>query len=354
MNNVNKADSSTNGADKVKEPLVIEQIMEVVSSKKRILILTHNNPDPDAMASAFALKNLFHVKLKKKAVIAYMGIVGRLENRELVKQCKIDMQQSLNVKFKRFDYVIIVDTQPQAGNVWIPEGFDVNLVIDHHLSKKQIPKRKDLIVDLKPEYGSTCTIIAEYYKQLGLIPDINTATAICVGITTDAIGSARDSSKIDQEMLGFVFPHISINKLSRIENPDLPRYHFKTLRRAIENAVIINDLLFCSLDEVRNTDLIAETADYLMRMREIKCVFVMGRVDEVAYFSLRYKSTRKSVGRIAQLIVKGIGYGGGHVKSAGGQVPLSHREYADVVSLLKSRLIKHLGIDLDISEEKPI
>lgn len=332
---------------------MIEQILQSLASKKRILILTHNNPDPDAMSSAFALKNLIHKKLRKKVVIAYMGVVGRLENRELIKQCNIEMQQTLSLNFKRFDHIIVTDTQPQAGNVYIPQGYTVNTVIDHHITKTSLPKRKDLITDIRPSYGSTCTIITEYYKQLDLIPDVNTATALCYGIISDAIGAARDSSPVDSHMLGYVYPHISMTKKSKIENPDLPRYHFKTLRKAVENAVIKDNLLFCDLADVRNADLIAENADYLMRMREIKCVFVIGKVDNLAIFSLRYKSTRKSVGNIAKKMVKGVGYGGGHVKSAGGQVPLAQRSYEDAVKILKTRLLKALNISAD-AEEKPI
>ncbi len=331
---------------------MIHEILESIAPKKRILILTHNNPDPDAMASAQGFKNLLHMAARKKVTIAYMGMIGRLENRELVKQCKIDMQQSFGLNFKRFDHIVVVDTQPQAGNVYIASGFNVNTVIDHHLSKRNIQKRKDMIADIRPDYGSTCTIIAEYYKTLGLVPDTNTATALCFGIGTDAIGKARDNNSVDRQMLGFLFPHVSINKLARIENPELPRYHFKTLRRAIENAVIIDELLFCDLGEVRNSDLIAETADYLTRMRDIRCVFVIGKFDNVALFSLRYKSARKSVGRVAMKIVKGIGYGGGHTQSAGGQIPLTNRVYSEMVGILKSRLLKYLGITSN--EEKPI
>ena len=332
---------------------MIKSILESIAPKKRILILAHNNPDPDAIGAAFAMKNLLHVKLKKKVVIAYMGIVGRLENRELVKQCNIDMLNSVNLNFKRFDHIILVDTQPQAGNVYIPEGFNVHTVIDHHTTKAVITKRKDMIVDLRPTYGSTCTIVTEYYKELGLIPDMSVATALCFGISSDAIGAARDSSSIDREMLGYVYPYISINKLTKIVNPPLPRYHYKTLRRAIEKAVIIdNNLLFCDLEEVRNTDLIAESADYLMRMREIKSVFVVGKFENVAVFSLRHSSPRKFVGAIAKKMVKGIGYGGGHVKSAGGQIPLTNRDYAEITATLKTKLLKYMGVSSN--EEKAI
>ena len=331
---------------------MIHEILESTASKKRILILAHNNPDPDAMAAAAGLKHLFSTA-RKKATIAFTGMIGRLENREFIKQCKIDMQSSFGLSFKRFDHIVVVDTQPMAGNVYIPDGSQVNTIIDHHFSKRSINKRKDLIADIRPEYGSTCTIIAEYYKTLEIIPDTNTATALCYGICSDVMGKARDNNTIDRKMLGFLYPYVSISKLGKIENPELPRYHFKTLRRAIENSTIIAELLFCDLEDVRNSDLIAETADYLTRMREIRCVFVVGKFDGTALFSLRYKSTKKSVGHIAMKIVKGIGYGGGHIKSAGGQVPLvNNKIYSDTVNTLKSRLLKHLGIDS--TEEKPI
>ena len=324
---------------------MIHEILESIDSKKRILILTHNNPDPDAMASALGLKNLL-LHDKRKIVIAYMGVVGRLENKEFIKQCKIDMQNSFGLNFKLFDHIVIMDTQPMAGNVYIAAGSQVNTIIDHHLSKRNVNKHNELIADIRPKYGSTSTIIAEYYKILGLTPDTDTATALCYGISTDVMGKARDNSTVDCQMLGFLYPHVSISKLGKIENPDLPRYHFKTLHRAIENSLIINDLLFCDLEDVRNSDLIAETADYLTRMREIQCVFVIGRFDNAALFSLRHKSTKNPVGGIAMKMVKGIGYGGGHKKSAGGQVPLiNNRIYSDTVNMLKSRLLKYLSID---------
>ncbi|MDR2104159.1 MAG: DHH family phosphoesterase [Deferribacteraceae bacterium] len=331
---------------------MINTLLNAISRKKQILILTHNNPDPDAMASALGLKYIIHKKMRKKVVIAYMGVVGRLENRELVRQCGIDMFLSFDLNFKRFDYIVLVDTQPQAGNVYIPDGFAVNAVIDHHLMKKKL-NRKDVLTDIRPDYGSCSTIITEYIQSLQIEPDKSIATALYYGITTDAIGQARDAHQADQLMLGFLFPYVAINKLKRIENPELPRYHFKNLKRAIENSIILDFLLFCDLGDVRNVDLIAETADYLTRMREVRCIFVMGKLDNVAYFSLRYKSTRRTVGLIAIKIVKGIGYGGGHVKSAGGQIPLAGKVYADVAALLKTRLMKNLSIPHD-TEGKPI
>jgi len=320
---------------------MIEQILEDVKPKRKVLILTHNNPDPDTIAAAQGMKYILSKMLKKRCTIAYHGIIGRAENRELVKACQIDMHLSTKLNFSRYDYLIVVDTQPKAGNVLIPKGFNANLSIDHHnfrASTKQIK-----LYDVRPQAGSTSTIIVEYMKAINLQPDSNTATALYYGIKTDTVGSGRSSNNQDLEMMAYIFPNLSLRKLTRIENPELPRYYYKNLRKALDCTEIMEDIIFCNLGDVRNADLIAETSDFLLRMRDVKWTFVIGKIETNGYFSLRAKSARMKVGRIAMGLVKGLGTGGGHMKSAGGQLTLEGKCYEDVVDLIKARLLKKAG-----------
>ncbi len=321
---------------------MIEEILNFVKPKRKVLILTHNNPDPDTMAAAFGIKFILSTMLKKRCTIAYDGIVGRAENREMVKVCKIDMFQSRTLNFSRYDCLIIVDTQPTAGNVYIPKGFFPNIVIDHHNFRVQT--KKAAIYDIRPEYGSTSTIIAEYIKKLEIDINKNTGTALYYGIKTDTIGSARNNTQSDLDMMSFILPKISLKKLAKIETPDLPKYYFKNLKKVTENTKIIDNLVFCDIEDVRNADLIAETSDFLLRMRDIKWSFVIGKIDNMCYFSLRCKSVRRKVGTIALNIVRGIGTGGGHMQSAGGQIPLNKRTYEEILEIIKTRLLKKIGI----------
>ncbi len=329
---------------------MIEKLLEAVKSKRKVLIQTHNNPDPDTIAAAFALKNLLVSRLKKRVTIAYMGVIGRAENKEFVKLCKIDMHYITKLNISRYDYLILVDTQPGAGNIYEASQRLPDAVIDHHNLRtisNTIPFN-----DIRTHYGSTSTIIAEYYKKLGEIPDSNTATALYYGIKTDTFGAGRGNTQADMDMISFVFPYASFAKLNKIETPELPRYYFKTIRKAVDQSLIYDDLIFCNLEEVRNADLIAEVSDYLLRMRDVKSSFVVGKIDQTCYFSIRNKTRKKAVGSIALSIVKGIGYGGGHMKSAGGQIPIKSKSYDQIVELLKGRLIKKLGIKN--AEEKQI
>lgn len=319
---------------------MIEKILEYVKPKRKVLFLTHDNPDPDSISSAFALKNLLYLIYKKRCTIAYRGIIGRSQNRELVRVCNIKMFNSSLLNPGRYECVILVDCQPFAGNVFLPENRVPDIVIDHHYVRSYSKKAK--IKDIRPNVGSTCTIITEYYKRLNILPDKNTATSLYYGMKTDTIGTARSNTKLDLDMMSYITPYISLKKLSKIEEPEIPKYYYKNLLKVLERMEIIDDLIFCDIDEVRNADLIAEMSDFLVRMRDIKWSFVIGYVNKTCYFSLRCKLSRKVVGGIASHITKGIGSGGGHLKSAGGQISLDNKNYIDVVSLVKKRLLQIL------------
>jgi nanoRNase/pAp phosphatase (c-di-AMP/oligoRNAs hydrolase) len=321
---------------------MIDRILEDIKPHRKVLILTHNNPDPDTIAAATGLRFILSAKLKKRCTIAFHGIVGRAENRELLRMCKIEMHSSSKLNFARYDYLIVVDTQPKAGNVYIPDGHKVDVVIDHHNYRNTTSEVN--LHDVRQEAGSTSTIITEYMKHLNIIPDTDTATALYYGIKTDTVGSGRTNTCIDKAMMSYIFPYISHKKLTKIENPEVPRYYFKNLKKAVECSEIIDNLIFCDLGEVRNADLIAETSDFLLRMRDIKWTFVVGRIENNGYFSLRSKSVRTAVGRMAISLVKGLGTGGGHMKSAGGQLNLNGKEYAEVIAIIKGRLLKKIGI----------
>lgn len=242
----------------------------------------------------------------------------------------------------RYDGLIIVDAQPGAGNIYESSRMP-DAVIDHHDIQKKFLKNIPF-VDVRPHYGSTSTIIAEYYKKLNITPDRFTATALYYGIKTDTFGAGRSIIQEDIDMISFILPRASLPKINRIENPELPRYYYKTIKKAVEQSVIIDDLIFCNLDEVRNTELISEISDYFLKMRDVKSTFIIGRIDKTAYFSIRHQTNKKAVGKIALSIVKGIGYGGGHMKSAGGQIPLENKDYDEIIAILKARAIKKFNL----------
>src|SRR5690554_2469474 len=65
------------------------RLVDLASQRRRALILTHDNPDPDSMAAALALAQIFDQRAKLASTIAYGGIIGRAENRAMIRTLRI-------------------------------------------------------------------------------------------------------------------------------------------------------------------------------------------------------------------------------------------------------------------------
>ena len=63
----------------------LEKLYAIAREAGRLLILPHNDPDPDAISSTVALHYLLAEKLRLESTIAYQGVIGRAENRALVR-----------------------------------------------------------------------------------------------------------------------------------------------------------------------------------------------------------------------------------------------------------------------------
>jgi nanoRNase/pAp phosphatase (c-di-AMP/oligoRNAs hydrolase) len=137
-----------------------DALIEWVRGKGRILVVVHDNPDPDALAAAFALQHLFLVKTGQEAVIAFGGLIGRSENQVMVKELEIGVVPISSLALDQFNVVCMVDTQPETGNNSLPPGHPVHLVIDHHPPRPIC--RSCRWVDVREDYGASATILYEY------------------------------------------------------------------------------------------------------------------------------------------------------------------------------------------------
>ena len=136
---------------------VLERFFDDFPRGGKLLILAHNHPDPDTIASAAALQEIALVLGKAKTTIAYGGVIGRAENAHMVKVLKMHLVPIDKIKISDFDRIAMVDTQPKTGNNSLPAHVVPHLVIDHH------PKSKNSanvpFLDIKTEYGATASIL---------------------------------------------------------------------------------------------------------------------------------------------------------------------------------------------------
>jgi nanoRNase/pAp phosphatase (c-di-AMP/oligoRNAs hydrolase) len=267
-----------------------EKLLTPLKGKRKVLILTHDNPDPDSIAAAFGLRYILKKTLGITAVIAYGGIIGRVENQSMVKLLHIDMVSVTDVSFRNFSVVALVDCQPHTGNVSLPSGINPGIVIDHHPLRKSSEKAD--FVDVRKGFGSTCTIITQYIRHLNLPMDKEVATALFYGIRSDTRDLARESSDIDVRASIFLFPFVLQKKLSRIEHPEKPKEYFVKLYSVLSNARIHGDVALARVDLIGWPEMIGEFADELIQMEGIRWCMCYGRHNGSLIFSIR--TTRPS------------------------------------------------------------
>jgi nanoRNase/pAp phosphatase (c-di-AMP/oligoRNAs hydrolase) len=247
------------------------------AARGRALLLTHDNPDPDSMAAALGLRKLLGTA-GVDSVLGLGGIIGRAENRAMVRELKIDLVPFERLDLATFDLVALIDTQPGTGNNSLPHERGADIVIDHH------PPREDdgrtLWRDIRPELGATATIVYGYLKQAQVALDTQLATAFLYALKSETRDLGREAGADERDAYVELLPQADLHRLYAITSPKVGREHFVAVDRALRNAVCWGELLAVNLGSLDFPDLVAEVADLMMpydRAHWVLCVARRGR-----------------------------------------------------------------------------
>lgn len=323
----------------------VDQMIEWIRGRGKVLIVTHDNPDPDSIAAAVALRHLLLVKTGQDAILTYGGIIGRGENRSMVQLLEIPLVPIAKLDLNQFAVVCMVDTQPNTGNNSFPSGLPVHLVIDHH------PPKSDLStvcwVDIRTHYGASATILYEYLCQQEVSLNTKLATSLFYAIKSETQDLGREWSKADREAYLKLLPLSNNRILFDIIHPQVPREYFSAFSTAIENSTVYGPVLVFNLRRIENPDLVAELADFLLRQQGIRYVLGMGWFAGMQILSMRALDHDAKLGLVIQQMVDGLGTAGGHGMVAGGQIremAVDEPAQQELERLLTRRLFKALEL----------
>ncbi|MEO8277488.1 MAG: DHHA1 domain-containing protein [Thermoanaerobaculia bacterium] len=304
---------------RVRFAALAEQI-DASPKRNRWLVLTHDNPDPDALAATAALALILRRRFKRMVTVAYGGIIGRAENREMVRSLRLPISHLRNVNKRNYASFALVDCQPWTGNAQLPKEIVPDLVIDHH------PLRKATLaattVDVRPKYGATATILAEYLETSGIKPSKALATGLVYAIRSETQDFGREAAGPDHAAFDALLPHIDRRMLARIQSARLPLVYFRNLHRALENLAGLGNLVVSSLGEVDQPDIVPEIADLLLRLEGKTWSLCTGSHGDRVYASIRTSNARADAGNLMRRMVGTWGKGGGHGTMAGGFVAI--------------------------------
>jgi nanoRNase/pAp phosphatase (c-di-AMP/oligoRNAs hydrolase) len=316
----------------------VEDLLHVCKRRGRILVLTQDNPDPDALASAAALRELIRLNLHKPVAIRYGGICGRAENRAMIDILRIGARRLSPAHLDRYATVCLVDSQPQAGNNILAGRRSADVVIDHHL----LPKRRPwsaVFADVRPDYGATTTILYEYLTAARVKIHPNLATAMFYGIQSDTQDLGRESGPADIRAYQELFLLTDKRKLARIRHASVPAEYFVMLAESLSSCVVAGATVISCIHPCRDADMIAEVADRMMRLEGARTAVCYGVCGDVIHLSARSIDARGNTARRMKRVVRHLGTGGGHRTMAGGQIPVEG-DLDKRLALIRARILK--------------
>jgi len=294
----------------------VEEVLDHFDRAESVLILLQDDPDPDAIASGLALRQVLG-RNKQTAPLGSFGRVTRPENIAMVKLLEVEIERITESKLKQFDRVAVVDLQPPHLSR-PPEVID--LVIDHHPEQFNYKSR---IKDIRPGYGATASILLEYLLCTGESIGTRLATAMLYGIKSDTFSLSREVNQWDVEAFSYLYPLANQNIMRRIERPELPPAALDALSLGLKNRRVIDKVAFVHLGRVERDDLIPQMADFSLSFEGIEWAFVSGVSDSNYIISVRNVGYVRAAGRVLRDAFGDIGSAGGHASMAKAIIPLS-------------------------------
>lgn len=324
----------------------LDLLFEALGGAGAVLILPHNDPDPDAIASAVALRHLLAETWGVEGQIVYKGIIGRAENKALVRYLGHLLHRLSGSDLLQSLPVALVDTQPGTGNNALPPQSTAAIVLDHHPWREATATAT--FADVRPELGATSTILTEYLQAAGVEPPPQLAIALFYGTKTDTTGLGRGASPSDVAAYFYLQHRIDVEALVEIERAQVPAEYFTRLDAALQAARIYDDVIISYIGPMSRPDMAAEMADLLLRLRGAQWVICIGAYKDDLILAVRSRSRRGGAGQLAREIVGDRGTAGGHGTMAGGQILLGSAAPEQMAQQLSQRALTYLKVAPEI------
>jgi len=293
----------------------VQQYQRYFADADRVLILLHNDPDPDALASGLALRNLLR-RTKTTAIIGAMQGVTRPENLRMANMLDIHVEPITPASFQEFDRIATVDVQPHYFGGQLMRA---DLVIDHHPEQ---PGYIAVFKDIRADYGSTSTILTEHLRSVDVNISERTATAMLYAIKSDTLFFARHTNRDDLEAFTFLYPLADAALIRKMEGAEITLDRLNYVTRASQGGEMREQVFTAFIGEAPREDFIPYTADFFLQLEDVKWTIIAGIVGNCLIVSVRNLGYSRNAGEFVKRWFADIGSAGGHRAMAKAVVPI--------------------------------
>ncbi len=297
----------------------LKKLLELTQPDDTLLLLMHGSPDPDAIASAMALREILRRgKGLSHCTFASTEPFRRQQNRELARAMRLNIRQLNQVNVSSFRLVALVDAQPSFFRD--PSvAITANLVFDHH------PRCGDWtsdLEDIRPQYGALSTVLTEYLLCARTRIPRNLHTALLYGIKTDTDNFDRDTITEDIRAYTYHSRRANMRLIRRMELNQTPISYLKSFDHAFHAMKHYRGRRVGFLGHVESPDVCVQVADFYLHLIGTSYVVVAGIVNDKLIIIFRGDGYRQDCGKLAQSVCGLFGQGGGHRSAARMEIPL--------------------------------
>lgn len=301
---------------KLKNMQRLERLREVSRSAEQILILMQHDPDPDALASGLALRNLLD-RNRQTSPLATFGEVTRRENINMIRILDMQVLSITPDMLDKFSCIAMVDVQPPY---FLDHPVHADIVFDHHPHTQPYTAS---FTDIRPSYGATSTILGQYLLDAGISIPQRLATALVYGIKTDTMSLERDITRADLEVFTSLYPQANLSMIRQIESASLDLHEIKVFIKALKNLTMLDRMACTWLGHIKNDAMIPRLADFSLQVAGAEWSFAAGIADRMVVCSARNVGYVKHAGDLMRRLFGDIGSAGGHRSTAKAVIPLA-------------------------------
>ncbi len=322
------------------------QMQELFSRNDNWLIMV--NADPDALGSAMALKKIMSHRTGK-VFITRINEITRPDNLMMLRQLHIPVVPWSETLLPFFQKFALVDSQPQHNTAF--QNISFSIIIDHHPLISEHPPIADYI-DIRPEYGATCTIFTEYLRALSIRPGRRLATALQYGIRTDTGTFTRKFTYADIQAYQWLSQHASSTLLTRITRSEYLQDWLKYFARAFTTLHDCGKGKYAFLGDIENPDILVVVGDFFTKVYGLKWTALCGVYNDTVVIIFRGDES-VDLGKFATERFSALGSAGGHRAMARAEFPVSLVEGKNIEVFVFRKLSEKIPETKKTSKKTP-
>lgn len=312
---------------RVRARVISHALSELIVESDQVMIMGHQLPDMDAIGACIGIMKIAEANSKHASIVmqkdhygsGIIKLIEEIKGKEDLWAKFISTEEAIEQTTGK-TLVVVVDTHKPS---MVVESKLLNkahrvVVMDHHRRGEEFIK-DPVLVYMEPYASSTSELVTELleYQPKRLTLDVIEATAMLAGITVDTKSFTLRTGSRTFDAASYLRANgadtILVQKLLR-EDLD----HFNRRAKLIKDTKMYQgNIAIAVAEEEEKCDqvLIAQTADTLLSMENIRASFVISALEDG-----KIGISARSLGEInVQLIMEKIG-GGGHLTNAATQL----------------------------------